>query len=80
MALQGVRPVSVCTVGYRQRLEDVGVWTVRCRTRDGIGSFTLHMSTLEEVCAYCRSLTRNSRVVAVERPDGSDGWEDAFAI
>ena len=63
--------------GNRQRSED---WTVRCRTRDGSGSFTLHMSTLEEVRAYCRSLARNSRVVAVERPDGSDGWEDAFVI
>jgi len=56
------------------------MWVIRCRTRDNSSSFTLYKATLEEVRVFCRSLTRGSSITAIERPDGTDGWADAFCV
>ncbi len=56
---------------------DDNLWTIRCRTVDNSGSFTLH-KTFGAAKDYINSLPRNSRIVAIERPDGSDGWGDFF--
>ena len=56
---------------------DDKLWTIRCRTRDNSDSFTLY-KTFGATKDYVDRLNRNSRIVAVERPDGSDGWADIF--
>jgi hypothetical protein len=48
------------------------MWTIICA--DG---YHRYFEVLTEACAYVRGY-RISRVVRVDRPDGSDGWQDIF--